>query len=74
MFAPLREKLSDALLRTGMERALERQQMQRSLLSSADPNTPGYSGALAALLSAEVFENVILWLGWRLQPRNMAPR
>jgi len=73
MFAPIREKLSDALLRMGMERALERQQMQRSMLASADPNAPGYGGAMAALLAAEVFEGAMLWLGWRLQPRNMAP-
>jgi hypothetical protein len=73
MFAPVRQKLGDVLLRTGMERALERQQMQRSLLASADPNAPGYGGALAALLTAEMYESAMLWLGWRLQPRSMVP-
>ena len=47
--------------------------MQRSLVASADHNAPGYGGALAALLTAEVFDKTMLWLGWRLQPRNIAP-
>ena len=74
MFAPVREWLSDTLLRVGAERALERQEMQRSLVASADHDAPGYGGALAALLTAEVFDKTMLWLGWRLQPRNIAPR
>jgi hypothetical protein len=73
MFAAVRERLSDTLLREGAERALERQQMQRSLVASADPNAPGYGGAMAALLTAAAFDKTMLWLGWRLQPRNIAP-
>jgi len=46
MFAAVRERLSDTLLRVGAERALERQEMQRSLMASADHNAPGYAGAL----------------------------
>ena len=56
MFAAVRERLSDTLLRVGAERALERQEMQRSLMASADHNAPGYAGALAAVLTAQVFD------------------
>ena len=73
MLTPVRERLSDALLRVGAERALERQEMQRSLVASADHNAPGYGSALAALMTAELFDKTMLWLGWRLQPRNIAP-
>ena len=73
MFEAVRERLSDTLLRVGAERALERQEMQRSLIASADHNAPGYAGALAAVLTAQVFDKTMLWLGWRLQPRNNAP-
>jgi hypothetical protein len=72
MFASVQERLSDALLRMGAERALDRQRMERSIVSSVDPNSPGYGGALAALRTAEMFDSTLLWLGWRLQPSDLA--
>ena len=72
MIASVRQRLSDALLRMGAERALERRQMERSIVSSVDPNAPGYAGALAALRTAEMFDSSLLWIGWRLQPNDMA--
>jgi hypothetical protein len=74
MFAAVRERLSDALLTLGAERALDRRQMEQSIVSSVDPNAPGYAGALAALRTAEMFDSTLLWLGWRLQPNAMARR
>jgi hypothetical protein len=72
MFATVRERLSDALLRMGAERALDRRRMERSIASSVDPHAPGYVGALAALKTAEMFDSTLLWLGWRLQPSDLA--
>ena len=46
--------------------------MERSIASSVDPNAPGYAGALAALKTAEMFDSTLLWLGWRLQPSDLA--
>jgi hypothetical protein len=74
MFGAVRERLSDALLRLGAERALDRRQMEHSIVSSVDPNAPGYGGALAALWTAEMFDSTLLWLGWRLQPSDLARR
>ena len=48
--------------------------MEQSIGRSADPNAPGYGGALAALLTAEMFDSTMLWLGWRLQPSDLARR
>jgi hypothetical protein len=72
MFASVRERLSDSLLRMGAERALDRRRMEQSIVSTVDPNAPGYGGALAALMTAEMFDSALLWLGWRLQPSDLA--
>jgi hypothetical protein len=72
MFATVRERLSDALLRMGAERALDRRRMEQSITASVDPNAAGYAGALAALKTAEMFDSTLLWLGWRLQPSDLA--
>jgi len=63
-----RERLSEALLRTGTELASERVEMTRRM--AADPTRPGYDRALAALTVAEWVDSVILWLSWRLRPRT----
>ena len=73
MSVTLRHRLSSALLRFGADRSLERQQMQRSI-AAAGSLTPGYQSALAALSSARMAETVMLWVGWRLQPRTIEPR
>ena len=74
MIAAIRERHSDALLRLGAERALDRRQMEQSIVSRVDPNARGYAEALAALKTAEMFDSTLLWLGWRLQPRDLARR
>jgi len=66
----VRERLSDTLLRMGAQATLDRQQMERSI--AADQNARGYPGALAALRTAQLFDSALLWLGWRLQPRNLS--
>ena len=66
----MRRRLSDAMLRAGMERALERQEVERGL-AGVNPQAPGYQSAMAALSAARVAESVLLWCGWRLQPRTV---
>jgi len=48
--------------------------MEQSIVSRVDPNARGYAEALAALKTAEMFDSTLLWLGWRLQPRDLARR
>jgi hypothetical protein len=69
MINRIRESCSGALLRMGAERALERQDLERRL-TGADPSTPGYHAALAAMAAARAWESMVLWVGWRLQPRT----
>jgi hypothetical protein len=71
MVKQIRQSCSDALLRMGAERALERQDLERRL-TGADPNAPGYHSALAAMAAARAWEWMVLWVGWRLQPRTSA--
>ena len=69
MVNQIRESCSGALLRMGAERTLERQVLERRL-TGADPNAPGYHTALAAMAAARAWESMVLWVGWRLQPRT----
>ncbi len=69
MVNQIRESCSGALLRMGAERTLERQVLERRL-AGADPNAPGYHTALAAMAAARAWESMVLWVGWRLQPRT----
>ena len=66
----MRRRLSDTMLRAGMDRTLERQELERGL-AGVNPQTPGYQSALAAVSAAKVAESVLLWFGWRLQPRTV---
>ncbi len=68
----VRRTLSDTLLRVGMERTLDRQELERGM-ATENPESPGYHSALAAIAAAKVAESVVLWVGWRLQPRTMEP-
>lgn len=63
-----REQLSETLLRTGTELALERVEMTRRM--AADASRPGYDRAVAAMAAAQWVESAILWLAWRLRPRR----
>jgi hypothetical protein len=69
----IRESMSNSLLRVGAERTLDRQRLESSM-ARADPRSPGYSAAFAAISAARVYESALLWLGWRLQPRTFVPR
>lgn len=73
MPATLREFLSDRLLHSAVERAMERQEIERAIARES-PSKPGYQSALSALRSAKRRESALLWLGWRLHPRTLISR
>ena len=66
----LRELLSEKLIDGASEIALDRQDMQRRL-EAVPTQARGRDEALASLQIAGLFEAVTLWLGWRLQPRQL---
>lgn len=64
-----RELLSEKLINSAAGIALDRQAMQRSL-QAVSPQAAGRREAIAAVRTAELVESMMLWLGWRLQPRT----
>ena len=74
MFATVRERLSDALLRMGAERALDRRRMEQSIVSVRRPERPGYVRRACRLADGGDVRFDVLWLGWRLQPSDLARR
>ena len=69
MARTLRELLSETLIDSASEIALDRQEMQRRL-EAVPTQARGRDGALASLQIAGLFESATLWIGWRLQPRH----
>ncbi|MGS0686350.1 hypothetical protein ACVBEQ_14580 [Nakamurella sp. GG22] len=68
----VRQRLGDALLRTGIDHTVARQQLEKSL-AKVHPDTRGYAEAMQAARSAALVESALLWFGWRLQPRLWLP-
>ena len=66
---PIRERLSDALLRFGTEAALDRTMMQHRL--AAYRGQRGHYEAAAALAVSAWVDTAALWLSWRLRPRHL---
>jgi len=69
MARTFRELLSEKLIDGAMDSARDRQAMERSL-HAVPVRARGRNEALASLQVAELFESAVLWLGWRLQPRQ----
>jgi hypothetical protein len=68
----IRERVSDALLRAGIEGTMERRELERRL-AAVRSDTPGHAGACAAALLAGWVDSAMLWLAWRLRPRTSFP-
>jgi hypothetical protein len=65
----IREQVSDALLRTGTDLAIDRVATTRNI--EADPRyVGGYDAATSAMMLAGWVDSAILWLSWRLRPRT----
>jgi hypothetical protein len=70
MAQTFRELLSEKLICGAMDSARDRQAMRRSL-NAVPMHARGRRQAVASLQTAELFESAVLWLGWRLQPRQI---
>jgi hypothetical protein len=64
----LRERLSDQLLRTGVELGADRERLARSIRDAA-PDQRAYQQAAGPLLLAEAVDTLLVWLSARLRPR-----
>jgi len=67
MVTEIRESLSNSLIRFATDRSIERGELERTLQGSGTTTPPS---ALAAMDYARLWESVVLWVGWRLQPRD----
>jgi hypothetical protein len=65
----IRERASDALLRTGTELAFEQRDLERRI-AAVSSGTRGRDGALQALWLARKVAAATVWLGWRIRPRR----
>ena len=68
----IRACMSDALLRIGTERSIERRQLERGLARTPS-DAPGRACAFQAVLLAGCVDSLVLWLGWRLRPATAYP-
>ena len=69
----IRERVSAALLRTGMELAIDQRELEERLAAAAGRDTV-YSSAHGAVAMASWTNSALLWLAWRIQPRTFVPR
>jgi hypothetical protein len=63
-----RERASDALLRNGIELAADRELMTRRI-EAGPHNTRGYEQAASAMMMAQWYDSMLLWLSRRLRPK-----
>jgi hypothetical protein len=63
-----RERLSDRLLRTGVELGADRERLTRSIQDA--PDQRAYQQAAGPLLLAEAVDTLLVWLSVRLRPRS----
>jgi hypothetical protein len=68
----IREHVSTALLDTGTELAIDQRELEARLAAATGP-AAAFSSAHGAVAMARWVDSAILWLGWRIQPRTIAP-
>jgi hypothetical protein len=66
----IRERVSDRLLRTGVELAAERELMTRSLRAAARDQRD-YERAAGQLLLAQCVDTLLIWLSARLRRKSL---
>ena len=65
----VREQLSRSLLQFGAERSLQTRELERRI-AGLDPPAPGHHAMHAALAAARAWEAAVIWVAWRLLPRD----
>ena len=68
----IRQHAGEALLRHGMQLAIDQRELEESL-AAASRNGVAYTSAHGAVAMARWVDSVILWLGWRIHPRTFTP-
>ena len=68
----IREHVSTALLHTGTELAIDQRELEERLAAATGPDAT-FSNAHGAVAMARWVDSAILWLGWRIHPRTIAP-
>jgi hypothetical protein len=68
----IRERVSERMLRTGTELAIDQREFEERL-AAASPRVPAYSSAHGAVALARWVDSAVLWVGWRLLPRTYLP-
>jgi hypothetical protein len=65
----LRQRMSEALLRTGTELAIDQQELEERMAAARTPSSD-FSSATGAVQMARWVDSAILWLAWRIHPRT----
>jgi hypothetical protein len=68
-----RRRVSEAMLRTGTELAIDQRELE-SRMATADSRNTAFSSAHGAVELARWADSAVLWLAWRIHPRSFAPR
>jgi hypothetical protein len=68
----IRQLTSEALLRHGMELAIDQRELEEGL-AAASRDGVAFSSAHGAVAMARWVDSAILWLGWRIHPRTFTP-
>jgi hypothetical protein len=68
----MRQRASEALLRTGTELAIDQRELEQRL-AQAGRGAAAFSSAHGAVAMARWVDAAILWLAWRLLPRTFTP-
>ena len=68
----IRERVSDVLIDGAIDRSLDARELEQNL-ATVPTDAPGYTIAAKVARRATRREAVLLWLGWRLQPRTINP-
>ena len=68
----LRRRVSESMLRTGTELAIDQREME-ARMAAADNRNTAFSSAHGAVAMARWADSAVLWLAWRIHPRSFTP-
>jgi hypothetical protein len=68
----IRQRASEALMRTGTELAIDQRELE-TRLAAASHGDAAFSSAHGAVALARWANSAILWLAWRIHPRSFLP-
>jgi hypothetical protein len=69
----LRQRVSESMLRTGIELAIDQREMEARMAATAKNGNAAFSSAHGAVELARWADSAVLWLAWRIHPRSLPP-